>query len=239
MRSRDTVTGRADRLRIGPWRGDPRIALVSPVPGAPPRAETLDRTIAEIAELGFDTILTPALAVVEQDVFVERGFTVRERLHLLGHDLVRMPDATATDVRIRRGRSNDLSAVLDLDGLAFDGFWRFDHDGLEDARRATPRSRFRVAEVDRRVVGYQVTGVSGRTGYLQRLAVHPTAQGRGIGTVLIADSLGWCRRRRTTAVLVNTQESNAGALRLYRRLGFVDEPTGLAVLSLTLDGAGR
>lgn len=239
MRRSDTVRGRADRLRIGPWRGDPRTALVSPIPGEPPSSDAIERTIAELVGRGCTSILTPALSVSEQTVFLEHGFRVRERLHLLGHDLRRLPGPSAPGIRLRRGRSDDLGPVLDLDGLAFDGFWRFDRDGLEDARRATPRSRFRVAIADRRVVGYHVTGLSGRLGYLQRLAVHPEAQGRGIGTALIGDSLSWCARRGAASVLVNTQESNAGALRLYRRLGFRDEPTGLAVLSLSIgeDGA--
>lgn len=239
MRRSDTVRGRADRLRIGPWRGDPRTALVSPLPGEPPSADALARTVAELVEGGCTSILTPALAVSEQSVFLEHGFHVRERLHLLGHDLRRLPVASVAGLRLRRGRSDDLDPVLELDGLAFDGFWRFDHDGLEDARRATPRSRFRVAIAGRRIVGYHVTGLSGPLGYLQRLAVHPDAQGHGIGTALIGDSLSWCARRGAASVLVNTQESNAGALRLYRRLGFRDEPTGLAVLSLSIDEAVR
>ena len=237
MRPSDTVTGRADRLRIGPWRGDPRIALVSPTPGRLPTATTLDRTIEDLAARGWTAVLTPALSEPEQQVFLDRGFRVLERLHLLGHDLRVRPEGSAPGTRLRRARRRDLPAVLELDGLAFDGFWRFDRDGLDDARRATPRSRFVVAEHDGEVVGYHVTGLSGRLGYLQRLAVHPRLQGRGVGTALIGDSLDWCARRHGGSVLVNTQETNAGALRLYRRLGFVDEPTGLAVLRLELDGS--
>ena len=239
MRRSDTVTARADRLRIGPWRGDPRIALVSPVPGLPPSSVGLARAIVDATGMGYRTILTPALGEAEQGVFLEQGFTVLERLHLLGHDLRDRPAATVDGARMRRGRPHDLDAVLALDGLAFDQFWRFDDVGLEDARRATPRSRFRVATVGDRVVGYHVTGISGRLGYLQRLAVHPDAQGRGIGTALVGDALVWSARRRCASVLVNTQESNTGALRLYHRLGFVDEPTGLAVLELRLDADER
>lgn len=239
MRRIDTATGRADRLRIGPWRGDPRIALISPVPGVAPSPEALARTIVDVAGRGYRSILTPALGAGEQDVFLEQGFTVHERLHLLGHDLRARPIATGPGAPLRRARRRDVAAVLELDGLAFDRFWRFDRAGLDDARRATPHSRFQVAMVDGRVAGYHVTGMSGRFGYVQRLAVHPDAQGRGIGTSLIDDALAWCRHRRGASVLVNTQESNTGALRLYHRLGFVDEPTGLAVLGYDLEASSR
>jgi len=135
----------------------------------------------------------------------------------------------------RRGRSRDIPGVLALDALAFDGFWRFDLPGLLDARQATPHSRFRVAWSEDRIVGYHITGVARRLGYLQRLAVHPEFHGHGIGTALVGDSLRWCRRRGCDSVLVNTQEINQRALSLYRHLGFTDEPTGLAVLFADLE----
>jgi ribosomal protein S18 acetylase RimI-like enzyme len=240
MRRLDTITGHADRIRIGTWRGDPGIALLSPMPGTSPSAPALARAIVHAAGRGFHTVLTPALTESEQGIFRERGFTVHENLHLLRHQLSSVPPDTAPHLRMRRGRSRDITAVLDVDGLAFDRFWRFDVGGLTDARRATPRSRFRVAVIDDGVIGYHVTGAAGSLGYLQRLAVHPAESGHGFGSALIGDSLGWCRRRGCTSVLVNTQETNSRALTLYRRLGFADEPTGLAVLEYSLvDGPVR
>ncbi|CAB4606588.1 unannotated protein [freshwater metagenome] len=233
MRRTDTITGHADRMRIGPWRGDPGLALLSPTPGAPPSPEALHRAVLSIADAGYRAVLTPALTFPEQPVFLEYGFSVHERLHLLRHDLFDLPSATAPHTLIRRGRSRDIDAVLELDGLAFDRFWRFDLNGLLDARHATPRSRFRVACVRNRVVGYHVAGLARRLGYLQRLAVHPDFHGRGIGTALVGDALSWCRRRGCESVLVNTQEINQRAHSLYQHLGFTDEPTGLAVLDYT------
>lgn len=235
MRRLDTITGHADRLRIGPWRSDPSLALLSPTPGAPPSPDGLKQALARIGAAGYRAVLTPALTFHEQAVFLQNGFTVHERLHLLRHELFDLPRTTAPNTTIRRGRSRDIAAVLELDGLAFDGFWRFDLEGLLDARNATPRSRFRVASLGDRIVGYHVAGVARRLGYLQRLAVHPDFHGRGIGTALIGDALSWCRRRGCDSVLVNTQEINQRALSLYRHLDFTDEPTGLAVLSHDFD----
>ena len=49
------------------------------------------------------------------------------------------------------------------------------------------------------------------------------------------DALRWLKRRRAGAMLVNTQESNADALALYERLGFVMEHDHLSVMAW--DGA--
>ena len=235
MRRLDTISAGADRLRIGSWRGDPAVALLSPSPGIPPTPSGLARAMDELRRRGYRSVLTPALAEREQPPFVAAGFTVHERLHLLGHDLRRVPEPRAPGCRLRRGRKRDIPDVLAVDGLAFDRFWRFDATGLADARTATPHARFQVATVDGEVIGYHVTGRAGTLGYLQRLAVHPGSHGRGIGTALIADSLDWCRRRGCTLVLVNTQEANQRALSLYEHLGFRTQPAGLAVLERPLD----
>ena len=228
----DVVQWGADRLRIGPWRGDPQIAFIAPVAGRPTAGETIDRGLRVLAAKGYTTALTSALTVAEQEPFVEKGFAVHERLHLLRHDLGALPSAPPH--RLRRALPFDHRRVLELDGRAFDAFWRFDQDGLEDARRATPSSRFRVPD-QAGVVGYSITGRAGEIGYLQRLAVDPSHQHEGVGTALVADGLWWAARRGATSVLVNTQERNSGARALYEHLGFVLEPDGLAVLERSLD----
>ncbi len=125
--------------------------------------------------------------------------------------------------------------MLEVDGVAFDPFWRFDAAGLDDARAATPNSRFRVADSHGEVVGYAITGRAGLLGYLQRLAVRPDRQGEGLGRALVVDALRWARRHGASSMLVNTQETNARALALYRKLGFVQETVGLAVLERPVD----
>lgn len=243
MRRLDTLTASTDRLRLGSWRGDHTVALLSPTPGVAPSRTTLDQALQVLRDRGYRAVLTPALTHGEQQPFLDHGFRVHERLHLLRHGLGGLPSPKADGVRLRRGRHGDIDAVLDVDGRAFDPFWRFDEGGLADARSATPTHRFRVAVVDHhRVVGYHVTGRAGSLGYLQRLAVHPDWHGQGIGTALVGDALGWCQRRGCVSVLVNTQEANRRALHLYQRLGFAPEPYGLAVLEHDLsappDGSG-
>jgi GNAT superfamily N-acetyltransferase len=234
MSRTDTVQWGVDRLRVGPWRGDPTIAYIAVAAGPRPVDEALDECLRNLVETSYTRVLTAALAPLEQRVFRDRGFTAHEHLHLLRHPMhapiARVPGTS-------RGRRRDRDVVLEVDHRAFDPFWRFDLDGLEDARRATPSSRFRVVrrpDID----GYAVTGRAGAISYLQRLAVRPASQRGGIGTALVMDALNWAQRRGATSMLVNTQETNSGALALYEHLGFVREPDGLDVLELPLPGDG-
>lgn len=220
----------ADRLRVGPWRGDARVAYVAPAPDAPPpTTDALRRCLDELAGAGYAEVVTGALAPGEQAAFAAAGFEVRERLHLLAHDLADLP--APPPAPLRRVRRGDRAAVLAVDGRAFPPFWRLDAGGLDDAVEATPVARFRVATGDHAIVGYAICGRSGRRGYVQRLAVDPGHQGHGLGRALVVDGLRWMRRRGVTRAVVNTQHSNESALALYERLGFRRQPGGLAVLA--------
>jgi ribosomal protein S18 acetylase RimI-like enzyme len=234
----DIVQWGPDRLRVGPWRGDARTAYLAPVAGRPAADDTIARCLDVLVDHGYRSVLTSALTAAEQEPFARAGFDVHEHLHLLRHDLRDLPEPDReTAHRLRRGMPFDQTAVLAVDARAFDAFWRFDRDGLADARRATPASRYRVADEDG-VVGYAVTGRAGDVGYLQRLAVDPDHHRRGFGTALVVDGLRWALRRGAASVLVNTQESNTRAVALYERLGFRHEPQGLAVLERSLPAAG-
>lgn len=220
-----------DRLRLGPWRSDPEVGeLAAVLANRPLRPESVQRGVAVLAERGYQRIVTNALTTAEQEGYLAVGFSVQERLHLLSHDLRHIPDPPRGH-RLRRGRRRDRDRILAVDAAAFDDFWQLDRTGLLDAIGATPSSRTRVGG-GHDLTGYAVTGRAGTRGYLQRLAVHPDAQGRGLGSALVVDALRWLHRHRCTVAMVNTQEVNTGALALYRRLGFTARPEGLAVLRL-------
>lgn len=229
----DVIEWGAERVRTGTWRGRSGIAYLAPVPGAPaPSPSFLDRCLRSLVERGYGEVITGALAPAEQRGFLAAGFEVREHLVLLAHDLLDLPETPAIDgVRLRRARRSDRPVVLAVDHAAFREFWQLDDAGLDEAINATPAARFRVA-VQRGdgVAGYAVTGRAGRHGYLQRLAVRPDVQRRGVARALVVDGLRWLVRRDAARVLVNTQPDNEPALALYRALGFRQQAGGLDVL---------
>ena len=223
-------------VRCGLFGGSPQVALLTPLPGAPvPSLAFVRRCVDTLSAQGFSAVVTGALASAEQRAFLAAGFAEAERLHLLSHNLSglrRVRGAGHPAARLRRAWGRDQAAVLQVDAAAFPLFWQLDEAGLADALTATPHNRFQVAVTDTgTVVGYAITGRSGRNGYLQRLAVDPLQQGRGVGRVLVFDGLRWLSRWRAEQCVVNTQWGNEAALGLYERVGFHRLPEALAVLS--------
>lgn len=222
-----------ERLRVGPWRGNARLAYVAPVAETPPAsAGIVQYCCGVLADQGYVEVVTGALGPSEQLGFREAGFGVREELHLLSRPLADLPAVPAAP--LHRGQRRHRTDVLEIDALAFPPFWRLDEAGLDEAMAATRSARFRVAAKGR-VLAYAISGRSGTRGYLQRLAVDPTVEGRGLGRALIVDGLRWMRRRGASQAVVNTQVGNQRALQLYQHLGFRLEPSGLAVLTRRLE----
>lgn len=237
MAADDRWWGARAHLQVSAWRGTDHTVVMSPVPDRPsPGVADIQRELDVLAERGVQRVLTGALHHGEVAPFRAAGFEEHERLHLLRHDLLDLPDADAP-IRLRRAWRRDQAEILVIDQRAFDEFWALDRGGLDDAVHATPASRFRVAATDRTIAGYAITGRAADRGYLQRLAVDPDRHRHGIGQALVADSLRWLRRSGARVAVVNTQEHNQGALGLYLATGFVLEPHGLTVLRYALGGA--
>jgi ribosomal protein S18 acetylase RimI-like enzyme len=227
-----TLRWRGGWARIAPWRSHDDVAHLTLGADAPLTQPVIERCLGVLQAGRYKAVVTSALSPADSLPFVDAGFAVRERLHLLAHDLGHLPRPAGST---RRARRDDRPEILALDASAFDGNWRLDRDGLVEALRATPVTRFRVTTSSATSVsGYAVTGRAGRNGYLQRVAVHPAARNRGFGHTLVSDALWWLRRRATERVLVNTQLDNEPALALYESCGFRRLPVGLCVLGRTL-----
>lgn len=231
-----------DRLRLRPWAGEAGTGLLILLTSGRAVAESTAAAAVDTAiHRGYHRLRTSALSQVESEPFLRAGFQPRQQLVLLSRPIQARPPKDSSSqgngsIAIRRARRSDHSSVLAVDHDAFEPLWRLDQAGLNDALRATPFRHFRVARqnADAAVAGYAISGRSGPAGYLQRLAIAPSQQGQGAGAALVVDGLKWMARWGATQAWVNTPQHNAGARRLYERLGFEEVPPGLQVLELGL-----
>ena len=74
-----------------------------------------------------------------------------------------------------------------------------------------------MAELDKRIVGYQISTLYQDGAHLARLATIPEMQGMGIGGALVGEMIEHFLRRGITTLTVNTQRSNQQSQRLYQR----------------------
>ena len=138
------LSGADARLRVAPWRGDASTAHL--LPGrSKPTATSISRTLDELADSDYRAALTAALPPADQRLFLDAGFEVHERLHLLVRGIDDIPHPQPTPAELRRGHHGDRPRILAVDAAAFPPFWQLDAAGLEDAVAATPSARLRVA----------------------------------------------------------------------------------------------
>ena len=198
-----------------------------------PSAEDVRKWMAELSRLGYCSVRTGALGLVGSSVVAELDFELVQTLALLEHnDPWSAPPPTIGTSRLPFAR---LQQASEVDVAAFGAAWGIDATTIADMSTATPAHRMRSIGGDTSTLGgYAVSGRDGRLGFLQRLAVDPESQCRGIGTALVADSLRWLARWRCARVLVNTHVDNTAALALYHRMGFVTLPDQLRVFERRL-----
>lgn len=228
---KNLTVGRGRTVRIGPWRGDNKVATIATFIDQRLDRDAVDKIVSTLSEQGYQRTITAALATEEHQAFVENGFEPLRHLTLLRRPLdAPIPKA---QLRVRRWRRRRFNQVLDIDHDAFEPFWRFDETALREALAATPH---RILRVDSTVnpTGYALSGVARGSAYLQRLAVRPDAAGSGLGTALLLDALRWMRWRGADVAFVNTQHDNHRALDLYRHHGFEAEPEGLTIFQRDL-----
>jgi ribosomal-protein-alanine N-acetyltransferase len=130
-----------------------------------------------------------------------------------------VPIGCNEEVRVRPATQEDIPALVRLDRVAFqEDMWR---NGTDSFRHCLNRmALFVVAETQGRMVGYQFSYIEEGEGYVARVAVHPRSQNQRIGSRLLVEAIRFFRMRGVRNIVLNTQNDNHKAQRLYRRFGF-------------------
>ncbi len=154
------------------------------------------------------------------DHLLARGFHLHEQLR--SYDKVgTVSVATGNQaVRVRPfDPARDLAGVLAIEAGAFASPWQ--HDATEFTEMAADYPYFVVAEsADGSIAGYQCNTVDAEYGFLVRIAVRPDLHGQGIGTRLMDEALRYFARQGVLRILLNAEDANTRAHRLYEWYGF-------------------
>ncbi len=137
----------------------------------------------------------------------------------IGNKLVRVRPVRLSSQPDQREAIYDMEALLAIEQVCFEDLWRYDATGFTDI--ATTHPYFVVAELNGCVVGYQFNAIDSNFGYLVRIAVHPSVNGQGIGARLMAEAVRFFQQEKVTRIMLNTQDNNLHAHRLYEWFGFI------------------
>lgn len=146
------------------------------------------------------------------------GFTPRDSIVTLRRDGPKVPSPLRSDVQVRNADWREIETVAAVDHAAFAPIWQLSAASIQQAARTS--SSFTVAEINKWVVGYQISTLYRDGAHLARLATLPEIQGTGVGGVLLTELTQYFIRRGVLSVTVNTQKTNTRSLRLYQRYGF-------------------
>ncbi len=205
----------------------------SAIQDVPRLVQAADDLLGERSALQVILYATDAWTVAP---LIQAGFAIEDRLLFLALTNLQQrklsPPSASPAVRLRPAQPGDVAGLVQLDEGAFEPIWRLNATELMTLLLS---GRLQVAEQDEMLLGYTALSMQGEeTAHLARLAVHPVAQGLGIGRTLLHDAVVYARQRLVSQVLLNTQGKNVRAQDLYRAYGFRSAGKVVPVLTRTL-----
>ncbi len=153
-----------------------------------------------------------------RDVLLTEGFVPYRLLYAYDKFDYRIPTQGNQQVIVRPFEVRDIPALLTIEDACFEDLWRYDAVSFLDIAETHPY--FVVAELDGKVIGYQFNALDDEYGYLVRIAVHPSVGGHGVGARLMAEAIRFFEKARVIRIMLNTQDDNTNAHRLYEWFGF-------------------
>ena len=127
-------------------------------------------------------------------------------------------NGNSQSIKIQVAEEEHTKTLYAIDYAAFDPVWRLSYVDIRQAWRIATSAT--IARISDEIVGYQLSTLNQNYAHLARLAVKPSAQGKGVGKALIHDMINRFQRRGVQSISVNTQDSNRHSQRLYTQFGF-------------------
>ena len=162
-----------------------------------------------LTELQVQAVHTVGLLVINEWIAQfapSLGFAYDETIITMERSIYDLPDLFPNAPDVRVAELYDLPRLVELDQVAFAPPWQMAQADIRQAYRMA--SSCTVATRDGTIIGYQLSTLYFDGAHLARLAVHPEAQGMGVGRAILADLLRRFQKRGVFMMTVNTQASN-------------------------------
>lgn len=153
------------------------------------------------------------------DVLLENGFSRLHDIVVLAWNGAVAPNFRGVPgLAIRAMNDSDLQLVQQVDDAAFDDIWKNSYSATHKAYRTAASAT--VAELNGKIIAYQISTASPFSAHLARIAVLPQFHRMGIGQAVIQDMLNFFIKIGINSLTVNTQSDNQASIALYQKSGF-------------------
>ena len=155
--------------------------------------------------------------------WIEAGWKISKELYLYKHHFSGKgpKNITNKEFQIQKLHQDHFAEIVSLDKEIFETYWRSSRLSLLDTLKSCREAIFYTYKEESGVLAYAIVGVTMRSSFLQRFAVHPKRQGVGIGSLMIENVLKDMNRRKMISMKLNTQPENKAAQRLYEKNSFI------------------
>ncbi len=220
-----TITRGWAKATARPWNDEASDGFIRLERG---RADFLRSVTDEVAANSGGGVFSPAIFGSSTRIWIRAGYEEVMRL-----DVMERPLGIEIEQPTRRvevvGRP-PWQRLFEIDQLAFSGFWRMSIHGLKEAFHSTSSGVLMTIGENGHIGGFAIVGSQWGTAYLQRIAVEPSAGGKGLGTDLLRAAVKWARSTPAATIVLNVRSGNSRARSLYERAAFRQTGTSLRIL---------
>ena len=125
-----------------------------------------------------------------------------------------------SNLEIRQAGKGEIDSIAQLELLCFSSPWSrqaFEHDIGNNSL-----SRYYIVELDGIIIAYGGIWLIHPEGHITNIAVHPAHRRKGVGKELLRHIIETTEGEGITCHTLEVRISNEGALKLYRKAGFIE-----------------
>ncbi len=157
-----------------------------------------------------------------QDWFIKilenNHFEEFQKVIILMHEGETSPLSPSVPALVRPMEISDVDEIALIDRESFESMWVISPQALKLAYLQSAHAS--VAELDGKLIGYELSTAGGTSAHLARIAVHPDYQHGNIASNLVQNMISYFHSINIFSITVNTQQDNLSSQALYQKMGF-------------------